>query len=155
MSVLQIVQIAALAIWVAGILFLNLVFGPAVFLMISNRDEAEAAYSNGLVWLHRLGYAAAAIYLVAGVRQNGLVATVLDPLNIVLCVAMVLALVSDFRYLPRKSAIREELGSVSSTPIGDPRRVEFDRLGKMTTSTEITIFALGILLLITALWIPR
>lgn len=148
MNVLQIVQVAALAIWMAGILFLNLIFGPAVFLMISNRDEAEAAYSAGLVWLHRLGYAAAGIFLAAKAGEEGLVAAALDPINLVLCCMVIPALVSDFRYLPRKSAIREELGSVSSTPIGDPRRIEFDRLGTMTVQAEVLILVAGLGLLV-------
>jgi hypothetical protein len=145
MSVLQIVQVAALALWMAGSLFVNLILGPAVFLMISNRDEAEAAHSNALLWLHRLGYAAAALFLSAGVWEHSVFAVATHPSSWTVSLMVILAAVASRRFLPRKGALREELGSVSSTPGHDPRRVEFDRLGRWVVQGEIAVLLLGLL----------
>jgi hypothetical protein len=57
---------------------------------------------------------------------------------------LILTLISQFVITPRMQTLRAEMGTIDTVPIGDSRRVEFNRLHGWSTRVEGGVLLLGI-----------
>ncbi len=57
---------------------------------------------------------------------------------------LALTLVSQFGIIPRMDTLRASLGDVSSAPIDNPERIQFDALHVWSTRVEGAVLLLGL-----------
>lgn len=138
---------AIIAAWIAVILFFGLGVAPNIFGVLK-AEEGGITLAGDIVArilgaLHYFGAGCGAIYLLLGLRHYNTKA------NWIVVTMLVLICVSQFGISNRLHNIRsagERRGSIIS--IDQPSRVEFKRLHRLSTATEIAIFLLGIAALI-------
>ena len=64
--------------------------------------------------------------------------------HILLCLMLALTLISQFGIIPRMDTLRASLGEVSSVPVDNPARVQFDALHVWSTRVEGAVLLLGL-----------
>jgi hypothetical protein len=152
-TLLRSVRLIALAIWVGGLAFFGAVAYVA-FQVLSDPHQAGAVVRGSLILLHKMGFAAGAVYLVVTLA---LLATQRDShpvraAELALVIAMlVLTAYSQFSIIPKMEGDRLALGGdVDKSPKNDPAHVQFDRLHDLSVKLEGAILIEGILLLVMA-----
>jgi Domain of unknown function (DUF4149) len=137
-------RIAVLSVWLGAIVFFAAAIAPNVFAVLSPHEGGRALagdiVNRALTTLHYLGLGCGVVFILLAPKMriaNGLVLAML-----------LLTLVSQFGISRRMRAIRSEVVLDQLSP-ADPRRAEFDRLHKASTTTESAILMLGIAALVT------
>jgi uncharacterized membrane protein len=141
---LRFIQIFALGTWVGSITYLSFVVAPGVFGTLANRDQAGAVVGLVLGRLHHLGVIAAVLYLVAGLALGRSLKAVLQPAALCVILMLALTIVSEQVVTSRLTGLRTEMGSVDTTPRDNPRRVEFDKLHRVSVQLEGATLLIGI-----------
>jgi len=149
-TLLRIIRLLALSLWVGGLAFFGFVAYIA-FSTLPDTHQAGAVVRGSLIMIHRIGFAAGLIYLLATLA---LLATQrdTDPVRaaeLALVIAMlVLTAYSQFSIIPQMESDRLALGGdVDKTPITDPRHAHFERLHQLSVKLEGAILIEGVLLL--------
>lgn len=132
-----------LSLWLGAIIFFAAAIAPNVFAVLSPHEGGRALagdiVNRALTTLHYMGLSCGVVFLLLAPRlriANGLVLAM-----------MMLTLISQFGITRRMHVIRSEVALDQLSP-GDPRRAEFDRLHKASTTTESAILLLGITALV-------
>ncbi|MFZ0539588.1 MAG: hypothetical protein WAM47_22170, partial [Candidatus Sulfotelmatobacter sp.] len=64
--------------------------------------------------------------------------------HVLLCLMLALTLISQFGIMPRMDVLRASLGEISSVPIDNPDRIQFDTLHVWSTRVEGAVLLLGL-----------
>jgi len=153
-TLLRIIRLLCLALWVGGLAFFGAVAYIA-FTTLPDGQQAGAVVRGSLIMIHRIGFAAGLIYLIATLA---LLATQRDThpvraAELALVVAMLaLTAYSQFSIIPQMESDRVALTAqygidVDKTPPSDPRHEHFDRLHQLSVKLEGAILIEGVLLL--------
>jgi uncharacterized protein DUF4149 len=156
MLALRYVSLLALTLWLGGLIVLGAIAAPSIFQVVDaehaagGRLLAGAIFGDALRRFHHLSYACGGVILAGFIAR-----AVLGPRPLRLAIRMVIALamlgaaaysgvVISGRIAQIQSQIRV---APSSLPEQDPRRVEFDRLHRRSTSIQIVPLVGGLILL--------
>jgi hypothetical protein len=156
MRILRYVYVLALVLWLGGMTTAGLVVAPATFSVLEHWDPiagrrlAGDVFAAVLARLHLVALAAGSAMLVVltvlrvlgprphayGIRM-GIIATMLA-----------LTVYSAFVASPRIEQLQDQVdGSMAEVPENDPRRVEFDRLHRLSTTLAAATIVGGLVLL--------
>lgn len=140
---MRVVRLLALVVWVGGLLFFAFVLAPVAFRVLPNSHEAGLVVGAALRHLHLMGLSAGLIYLAAAAAERRAPRWWLAPGLVVLM--LVLTGVSQWGILPRMEADRAGAGGdVSTAPLTDPARLDFDRLHRVSERVEGGVLLLGL-----------
>lgn len=139
-------MLISLVAWIGGIIFFAFVVAPALFTILPSRELAGAVVQRSLGALHWIGIASALVFLIA---------STLDALNtpgvqygisrnILMTIALVLTLISQFGVTRGMQRLHREMGPIDVVASADPRRVEFNRLHTASTALEGGVLLLGV-----------
>src|ERR1700751_3071121 len=130
-NILKFVQVFALGTWVGSIFYFSAAVAPGAFRVLPSQDLAGVLVEFTLRRLHTLGVIAAIVFLFAS-AVLALSATVPGKSLLLpsagVAVMLILTVVSEHVVIRRMMELRREMVSVASTPLDNPRRMEFDRL---------------------------
>ncbi|MFZ0036854.1 MAG: DUF4149 domain-containing protein [Candidatus Acidiferrales bacterium] len=143
-SILRFVEVFALGTWVGSILFFSFAVAPAAFTVLSNRHDAGAVVGYSLTRLHWSGMIAGLIYLAALVLEQKSFTGWFRPAAFAVILMIALTFSSQHFVSRRMTVLRAEMGSIDSTPLDSPLRVEFDSLHKASVRIEVTILLCGL-----------
>ncbi|MDX2029323.1 MAG: DUF4149 domain-containing protein [Blastocatellia bacterium] len=143
-----ILEILAITTWVGGMAALAFIAAPAVFQTISSREQAGKTFGLILKRFHPVMYVCGGVILAAGgMRWAGSFNHHLHASEVtryvIAALMLGLALVSGLYVSRRLDALRTKMpNGIDRTPKDDPRRVEFNRLHRLST----TLMAFNLLL---------
>jgi uncharacterized membrane protein len=143
-SILRFVEVFALGTWVGSIIFLSFVVAPGAFTVLSNRHDAGAVVGYSLARLHWGGIIAGFIYLAALLLEQKSLTGWFRPAAFAVILMMALTFSSQHFVSRRMTVLRAEMGSIDSTPLESPLRVEFDSLHRASVRIEVTVLLLGL-----------
>ncbi len=153
-----VLEIIAVTIWVGGMAVLSFIAAPAIFQTSPSREIAGRTFGLILRRFHWVGYSCGVMILIAAVmRWSGSYGTTesdfvrLSPSELVRYVIallmLALALYSGLVVTRRLERIRNKMpGGVDRVPKDDPRRVEFNRLHRVSTTLMAFNLLLGLAL---------
>lgn len=142
-SLLRFLMMLSLGVWLGGIVFFGAVMAPALFSILPKRELAGAVVTRTLGGLHWIGIVAAVVFLVCSVLASRGFAW-RDGLVVVM---LALTLVSQFGVSRRMQALRAEMVEIDAVAQTDPRRVEFNRLHRISTGLEQAVLVMGLIVL--------
>jgi len=144
---LKFVRVVTLAGWVGAIVYFAAVVTEGAFAVLPSQDEAGLLVGFTLGGLHVMGLVSAAIFVSASVvLAKGLRAIARSSVAGVILMGL-LTMVSQYHVMPHMARLRSQMGSVDRTPRNDPRRVEFDRLHKISVDIEGAVLLMGLIAL--------
>jgi hypothetical protein len=143
-SILRFVEVFALGTWVGSIIFLSFAVAPGAFTVLSNRHDAGAVVGYSLARLHWGGIIAGFIYLAALLLEQKSLTGWFRPAAFAVILMMALSFSSQHFVSRRMTVLRAEMGSIDSTPLESPLRVEFDSLHRASVRIEVTVLLLGL-----------
>jgi uncharacterized membrane protein len=144
--VADLVEMLALVIWVGGMLALGAIAAPAIFQSSPSRASAGRTFGLILRRFERVAYACGAALLLAGAFR--FFSLTRYPANAAVrwagaALMLALALGAGLVVSRRLDRLRERMpGGIDQVKLDDPRRVEFNRLHRLST----TILAFNLLL---------
>src|SRR2546423_5249278 len=129
-------MLLALVVWLGGIIFFGAVMAPVLFSTLPKRELAGAGVTRALTALHYIGIAAGIVFLAASMLRSFSAKGSAQPLawTHVLVIAMLaLTLISQFAVSKKMVALRRDMVEIDSVATSDPRRMEFNRLHRVST----------------------
>jgi hypothetical protein len=141
---LRFLQVFALGTWVGSILYFSAVVAQGAFRVLPTIDDAGRLVGFTLSGLHWLGVIAALVYLAATLGLERSAKALAKPAAVGVVIMLALTLVSQMGIIPRMDVLRAQMGSVMSTPAGNPLRMEFDRLHNVSVYLESAVLLVGI-----------
>lgn len=142
-NLLRFLMILSLAVWLGGIVFFGAVMAPALFSILPKRELAGAVVTRTLGGLHWIGIVAAVVFLACSLLATRTIAW-RDGLVVAM---LALTLVSQFGVARRMQALRANMVEIDAVAPSDPRRVEFNRLHRISTGLEQAVLLLGLVVL--------
>jgi hypothetical protein len=143
-------MLLSLVVWIGGLIFFAFVLAPTAFnipAVLPNTHLAGNVVRIALSKLHWIAFGSGIVYLISSLLFSRLTdgsAHVFAARHVLLCAMLALTLVSQFGIMPRMDTLRASLGEVSSVPIDNPERIEFDALHVWSTRVEGAILLLGL-----------
>ena len=147
MSSLRFLMLLSLICWIGGLIFFAFVLAPTAFQVLPSTHLAGNVVGRALSKLHWIAIISGIIYLVSSLLYSRLTngtAHVFAGRHVLLCMMLALTLVSQFWIMPRMDTLRASLGEVSSVPVDNPVRVQFDALHVWSTRVEGAVLLLGL-----------
>jgi uncharacterized membrane protein len=147
MSFLRFFMLLSLICWVGGLIFFAFVLAPTAFQVLPSTHLAGNVVGRALSKLHWIAIISAIIYLISSLLYSRLTngtAHVFAARHVLLCLMLALTLLSQFWIMPRMDTLRASLGEVSSVPVDNPARVQFDALHVWSTRVEGAVLLLGL-----------
>lgn len=148
---LRFLMLLSLAVWLGGIVFFGAVMAPALFSILPKRELAGAVVTRTLGGLHWIGIVAAVVFLACSVVATRSIAW----RDWLVGAMLALTLVSQFGVSRRMQALRADMVEIDAVAQSDPRRVEFNRLHRISTGLEQAVLLLGLVVLWSAAREPR
>jgi hypothetical protein len=146
-NILRFVQVFALGTWLGSIFYFSAAVAPGAFRVLPSQDLAGLLVEFTLRRLHTVGVIAGLLFLIASaamaLTSTGAGKRLVLPVAGVL-VMVVLTIVSQHMVIRRMNVLRREMGSVVETPPDNPRRVEFDRLHRVSVQLEGATLLIGV-----------
>ncbi len=149
-SFFRILRLFGLVAWVGGLVFFIAAVTPVAFRVLPDTHTAGAVVRGTLVALHRIGFGAGLVYLVAtlaliGTQRDSHIARAVE---VLLVIGMLLITsYSHFSVLPRMENDRLSLGGdVTKAAPDEPARRHFDRLHGLSVKLEGAVLLGGFLL---------
>jgi hypothetical protein len=159
MPVLRFAAVAALAVWVGGLLVLGGIAAPAIFEVVASRHVADGRMLSGAIFgealrrFHLVSYACGAVIVVALLTR-----AVLGPRprrfalrSAIAAIMLGASMYSGTVVSASIARVQQEIGPgtpASSLPAGDPRRAQFGWLHGQSTGLQFIQLAGGLLLLL-------
>ncbi|HXE89908.1 MAG TPA: DUF4149 domain-containing protein [Terriglobales bacterium] len=143
---LRFLMLAALVVWLGGIVFFGAVVAPTLFSVLPSRHLAGTVVVEALTRLHFMGMAAGALFAACSMIHGRLTAGYARPFavrHLLIYAMLVLTLVSQFLLMPKMKVLRAAMVEIDRVPADDPRRVEFNRLHRQSTQIEGAVLLLG------------
>jgi uncharacterized membrane protein len=150
MSFLRFLMLLSLIVWVGGLIFFAFVLAPTAFTIpgvLPNTHLAGNVVGRALGRLHWLCLASGIVFLLSSLLYSRLTdgaVHLFAARHILLCLMLALTLISQFGIMPRMEILRTSLGEVSSIPIDNPERIQFDALHVWSTRVEGAVLLLGL-----------
>ena len=141
-------MIAALVVWLGGIVFFSFVVAPTAFSVLPARESAGLMVGRSLGALHRIGLVSGVVFFAATFLTQLKRAKALRGLVFVMLLCTV---ASQFGVTPQMQRIRENVGgSIQALPPQDAGRAAFDRLHRLSLVLEgiVLLSGIGVLALI-------
>ncbi len=148
---LRFLRVLALGTWVGAIVFFAAVVTRGAFAVLPNRDDAGLLVGYTLSGLHLMGLLAAALFVAASVAMVKSLRAFIEPAVIGVILMAALTIASQSYVMPKMTVLRSQMGSVAATPPSDARRVEFDRLHRVSVDIEGGVLVIGLVALFLAL----
>lgn len=145
-NILRFLQVFALGTWIGSIFYFSAAVAPGAFRVLPSQDLAGLLVEFSLRRLHTLGVVAGIVFLLAsaaiavsasGSRRSELLA------SIGVAIMLVLTVISQHIMIRRMMELRREMGSVAATAKEDLRRVEFDKLHRVSVQLEGATLLIG------------
>jgi uncharacterized membrane protein len=147
MSFLRFLMFLSLVVWIGGLIFFAFVLAPTAFSVLPNTHLAGNLVGRALGKLHWIAIFSGVVFLVSSLLHSRLTdgtAHVFALRHVLLCLMLALTLISQFGIIPTMDVLRASLGDVSSAPIDNPERVQFDSLHHWSTRVEGAVLLLGL-----------
>ena len=147
MSFLRFLMFLSLVVWIGGLIFFAFVLAPTAFSVLPNTHLAGNLVGRALGKLHWIAIFSGVVFLVSSLLHSQLTdgtAHVFALRHVLLCLMLALTLISQFGIIPKMDVLRASLGDVSSAPIDNPERVQFDSLHHWSTRVEGAVLLLGL-----------
>jgi uncharacterized membrane protein len=150
MSFLRFLMLLSLVCWIGGLIFFAFVLAPTAFTIpgvLPNTHLAGNVVGRTLGKLHWIGLISGLVFLISSLlysRFTDGAVHLFTARHILLCLMLALTLISQFGIIPRMDVLRASLGEVSSVPIDNPERVQFDALHVWSTRVEGAVLLLGL-----------
>jgi uncharacterized membrane protein len=148
-TALRILRLLAIVIWVGGLVFFAFVLAPVAFSVLPTGHDAGTIVGATLRVLNQIGYVCGFLFLFATIypslrstaNQRKLLAS-----EITLVVLMLAAtLYVQARILPAMERDRIAAGGdIDAAPVGNPARLDFERLHPLSEKVEGTALLLGL-----------
>src|SRR3954471_11694153 len=154
---LRFVMLFALVAWLGGILFFGAVLAPVLFSTLPQRELAGAVVTRALTALHWIGIAAAIVFLAASLTHSQVTTGSAPPLawrHLLIVAMLALTLISQFGISQKMQALRRDMGVIDTIPATDERRVQFNRLHRVSTGLEQAVLVMGLVVLWSVAKIP-
>jgi uncharacterized membrane protein len=150
MSFLRYLMFLSLIVWLGGLIFFAFVLAPTVFNIpevLPNTHLDGNVVGRALGKLHWIGVVSGVVFLVSSLIYSYISAGTVGVFavrNVLICLMLTLTLISQFGIVPRMDVLRASLGDVSSAPVDNPARVQFDGLHAWSTRVESAVLLLGL-----------
>jgi uncharacterized membrane protein len=150
MSFLRFLMLLSLVVWIGGLIFFAFVLAPTAFsipAVLPTTHLAGDVVGRALGKLHWIAIVSGIVYLISSLlysRFTDGTAHVFAARHVLLCAMLALTLISQFGIIPRMDTLRASLGEVSSAPIDNPERIQFDALHVWSTRVEGAVLLLGL-----------
>jgi uncharacterized membrane protein len=147
MSFLRFLMLLSLVVWLGGLIFFAFVLAPTAFTVLPTAHLAGNVVGRALGKLHWIAIFSGIVYLTSSLLYSRLTdgaAHVFAARHILLCLMLALTLISQFGVMPRMDTLRASLGEVSSVPLDNPERIQFDSLHVWSTRVEGAVLLLGL-----------
>jgi len=147
MSFLRFLMLLSLVVWIGGLIFFAFVLAPTAFTVLPTTHLAGNVVGRALSKLHWIAIASGVVFLISSMVYSRLTdgtAHVFAARHVLLCAMLALTLISQFGIMPRMDTLRASLGEVSSVPLDNPQRVQFDALHLWSTRVEGAVLLLGL-----------
>jgi hypothetical protein len=144
-SILKFLLLLSLILWLGGILFFATAVAPSLFAFLTpltgGRVLAGNIVGQLLTTLHLGGLICGLVFLLCS--------TILSrkfrrASNYLVLAMLALTAISQFAITPRIAAIRAESGQLDRLSMDEARRMQFDRLHRLSTMTEGGVLLLGL-----------
>jgi hypothetical protein len=149
-NLLRFLMLLALVVWLGGIVFFGAVMAPALFSTLPKRELAGAVVTKALGGLHWIGIVAAVVFLAASLSQGALrsgAVAWLDWRHLLVVAMLALTLLSQFGISRKMQALRRDMVEIDTVAADDPRRVQFNRLHRLSTGLEQAVLLMGLVVL--------
>jgi uncharacterized membrane protein len=150
MSFLRFLMFLSLVCWIGGLIFFAFVLAPTAFQVLPSTHLAGNVVGRALSKLHWIAIISGIVFLFSSLLYSRLTdgtAHVFAGRHVLLCLMLALTLLSQFWIMPHMDKLRASLGEVSSAPVDNPARVQFDALHVWSTRVEGAVLLLGLVLL--------
>jgi uncharacterized membrane protein len=147
MPFLRFLMLLSLVCWIGGLIFFAFVLAPTAFSVLPTTHLAGNVVGRALSKLHWIAIISGIVFLISSFLYSRLAdgtAHIFAARHILLCAMLALTLVSQFRIMPRMDTLRASLGEISSVPLDNPDRIQFDALHVWSTRVEGTVLLLGL-----------
>lgn len=141
---LSFLRVFALGSWVGSILFFSAVVTQGAFRVLPSIEDAGRLVGFTLGGLHWLGVIAAVVYLVLTLVLGKSPRALAQPAAVGVFAMLLLTLASQRIVITRMDLLRAQMGSIASTAVNNPMRVEFDRLHAISVNLEGAVLLIGI-----------
>jgi hypothetical protein len=142
-ATLRFLQFFSLGCWLGSIVFF-IVFTQGIFSVMPTKDLAGAVVGYSLARLHILGIVMGCIYLLATAAVERSAASLARPAALLVFVMILCTMASQYGVIARMDALRAQMGSVDTTPAGDPLLMAFDRLHQYSVWLESAVLFSGL-----------
>ena len=150
-TTLRFFAILALSTWIGGSFFLMFMTAPDAFRLLPTPDLAGAVVGLALARLHLVAMVAALVFLVCHTWLLHNAQALVRPAALLVLVMVILTAASQYGVTPRMQDLRQQMtaehGSIDATPRNSPARVSFSRLHGVSAGLEISILALGLVVM--------
>ncbi len=143
-SALRAIEFLALSLWLGADAFLSFVVAPGAFGTLGSRDAAGLLVGYSLARLHFAGIFLGSLFLAARLVRTRDFASFTTPTALCIVLMVVLTAASQFTVSNRMENLKKDMVSVQNTPETDPRRVEFNRLHRVSVRYEGAVLLLGL-----------
>jgi len=134
-----------LILWLGGIFFFGAIMAPTVFdvmsVMVGGNEFAGILIARAIYPLNALGILCGGVFLIASYLQHR---KLLRVDHLLMLVMLLLAFTSRNYITPKIETIFYSVPHMDKLADSDSRKVEFDKLHKMSTTAEGAIFILGL-----------
>ena len=141
---LRAIEFLSLSLWLGGDAFLSFVVAPGAFATLGNRDSAGMMVGYALARLHYAGICLGILFLIARLARTRDFASFTNAAALCVVLMVVLTAASQFTVSNRMANLKTQMVSVQNTPETDPRRIEFNRLHRMSVAYESAVLLLGL-----------
>lgn len=143
-------MLLALVVWIGGIIFLAFVEAPTVFSpgLLPTRHLAGSIVGRSLDLLHWMGIISGIVFLTASMAYCRMTVGRARPLalrHVLILLALMVTMISQFAISPKMHALREQAGVIDNLAMNDPVRAEFDRLHVWSEDFESAVLLLGLI----------
>jgi hypothetical protein len=140
-------MLAALIVWIGGIIFFAFVEAPTLFTVLPTTKLAGDVVSASLTKLHWMGLFSGIVFLVSSLLYNWQKHVQLKAFglsHIFIVVMLALTAHSQFGISPRMRELRAEMQNADNSSPSHAQRAEFDRLHAWSTRLEGGVLLLGL-----------
>jgi uncharacterized membrane protein len=140
-------MLLSLVCWIGGLIFFAFVLAPTAFSVLPNTHLAGNVVGRALGKLHWIATISGVVYLISSLLYSRLTdgtVHLFAARHVLVCLMLALTLISQFGIIPRMDVLRASLGDVSSAPIDNTQRVQFDALHVWSTRVEGAVLLLGL-----------
>jgi len=148
--ILRFVRVLALGAWLGAMIYFAAVVTQGAFAVLPTQDMAGQLIGFTLSGLHLMGLIAAIVFILASIGMRRSLQAFIEPAVIGVILMAILTIASQDYVIPRMNVLRDQMGSVQSTPANDPRRAAFDKLHSASVDLEGGVLLLGLVSLFLA-----